>query len=294
MADLDISIETLPVDESDDYPTEVAYIVGHYIQCIMTLITFVYGVTSWYLFRKFRTFNNYVYLSIIIVNVFRLIVGTVTLFRTGLFIAKLVQYINLYFFVFMFLSAVHNYWLVVMCYMYYVDIVTIFKNEIKRKYLKSFLFAWGIPFILLIICVLTYVCIDLADDSDKETLVSKFVHVSVIICCNVLPAIMNLILYIGLVCSLFPCNGTVNAIIPKKERRRENLSRLSIATTMFLLSNIFVLMMFLWDLYNASNIVRTVSFCLQIAVLSLFIPLVKNNRVLWCEYYKNRLKRTLF
>ena len=285
----DSSVQIIPVIKSDD-PAELYFVISHYFQCVMTLATFMYGVTSWCLIKKFRNFNNYVYLNAVFVNILRLTLGIFSLIRGGIYLTKLAQYINIYFFILMFFSAVYNYWLVVMCYIFYVDIVKVFDTDIKWKYFKSSLFAWGVPFIFLVICKSVLLFVDLTESRNQEIKLTAFAWAGIMITSNVFPTIINLVLYVKIVCNLFPCNDTVNVIIPKKERMKQNVCRLLIATCMFVLNNLFVICMLVWDLWSGSDIVRAVSFCLQIVVLSLFVPLVKSNRTLWQEYFKKRLK----
>lgn len=264
------------------------YMIGHYVQLAVTLFSFIYGVTSWCLIKKFRIFNNYVYINVILVNLIRLIVMSLPLVNY-MYIAVFLRSRALHFFIFMFLSAVFNYWLVVMCYMFYVDIVKVFNGDIKRRYMKSFLFAWGVPSITFLMGRLILLF------NDKEEFAVIFVDFGIFVICNVLPAVINLALFIKLVFSLFPYKNTNACVtLPKNERRRQILSRLCTATAMFALSNIFVLMMLIWDCLQFALLKRAFTFCLQIVILALFVPLVKSNRILWYDYYKNRLKRNLW
>ena len=287
MSESDSSEESTPLNGSRD-PKEWFIMISHYFQCTMTLVTFIYGVISWCLIRKFRNFNNYVYLSATLVNILRLAVGTLTLIKSGFSVPKSVENINLYFFIFMFLSAVYNYWLVVLCYMFYVDIVKVFDIKIKRKYLKSSLFAWGVPLLLLVISRSIFLLVELTEEDKTEKRLLVFARACIRVTSYAFPTIINSIFYVKLVYSLFSCKNAVNVIIPRKERIKQNVSRLCIATAMFILNNIFVLTMVLWDLFHCTNVVRSASFCLQVIVLSLFFPLLKSNRTSWYEHYKRK------
>ena len=294
MADNDTSNISTPCSTVNTTKRERDFIIPcyqayHYTLFAITLATFIYGVTSWCLIRKFRNFNNYVYLSATIVNIMRLALVSHVLTYCGERLS-VVQLVNGYFFVFIFQSTVYNYWLVVMCYVYYVKLVKVFNGDIKRKYLKSTVFAWGMPIVVILICRLILVLIELiAVESDIRLM---FLYVCVLLTCNLIPVVFNLIVFLKLLYSLFFSCKDVNVIaVSKTERRKERWRRLCLATSLFLLSNLFVLTYIIWDLLELSVVVRTVSFNVQILVITIFIPVVKGNRELWYEYYKNRLRR---
>ena len=242
------------------------------------------------LIRKFRNFNNYVYLSATFVNILRLnLVSLILLHCNGHFETQF-DFIAAFKFLSMFFAIVYNNWLVVMCYMFYVDIVKVFKTDITRKYLKSFLFAWGTPITVLSICGLLLFLFNFAENANEEILVS-FVGLSIILVCIILPVMTNIYIFIRLLCCLFPCKVINACALTKREQVRLNFSRLCTVTIMFVFSNVFVVTFIIWDMFALSELVRIGTFCLHIVVLTLFIPLVKSNRALWYEYYESRLKR---
>ena len=283
--------DLMPVSESDradKFDHFFYYLIAHYIQLGITSATFMYGVTSWCLIKKFRTFNNYVYVNVIFVNFLRLIVVWLP-FVNNAYTNVFQKYENLDVFVYVFLLTVFNYWLVVMCYMFYVDIVKVFHNYIKRRYLYSFLFAWGVPSTVTGINRLIIFFMQRADV--KEDFLQNFIEICNFITCSVFPAMINLVLFIKLLYSLFPCSETIACTMPKKVRRKQKLSRLFTATAMFVVSNIFVLTMLIWELLKVSVLTRILTTNVQILLLALFVPLLKSNRVYWHEYLKNLLKR---
>ena len=294
MADNESGDLNSTLNDSDDImnPFITVEWVLNYIQSGMSFVTFIYGVTSWYLIRKFRSFNNYVYLSAILVNLLRLTVLWILIvlfFRNSHFYNKFNHLLG---YIFLYLTTVYNYWVVIMCYMFYKDIVKVFDISIKKKYLFSTLFAWGVPLIVFLICKLIFFFME-SGANDKVVVWSVVVLLAAYICCSILPTVLNVVLFIKLVFALYPCNNKNAAAISKKERRKQNLSRLCTATAMFLLCNVFVATFLLWELLEFSHLISTFTLNIQIIVLALFVPLVKSNRAVWHEYYKNRLNRSM-
>ena len=270
VGDLDLTINTYVM-------------VAHYVEFAMTLVTFLYGVTSWYLIRKFRSFNNFVYLNVILVNIMRLSVLSFTTMHSALELTTLTHFLfSIY------LMTVYNYWLLVLCYIFYVDVVKVFRKDVKRKFLKSSLFAWGVPLMVLIGCRLASLIIDVLLEGNVEKRLLRLVTSCIFITCNIIPVIINITMFAYLVRSIF-CKDTVTEV-SKKERRRENCRRLCTATAMFILTNILVMALILWNVFEISFTQRALGLGLHIIAFALFVPLVKSNRVIWHEYYKNEWK----
>ena len=264
------------------------FVIGHYCHIALCLVTFIYGVTSWYLIRKFRNFNNYVYLSAILVNILRLTVLSLTLIHCENNITDFRQCLGFYGrAAFIYLTTVYNYWLIVMCYMFYVDIVKVFDKNIGKKYLKSSLFAWAVPLLILIICGFILVIIEIVQKGHDEVMFLLFVTICTYITSNLLPSVFNLTLFIKVVYSLYFSKDTETSVVFKQDKTR----RLSVATAMFILSNVFMFTFILWDVFDLSIFVRGVTLSIQMIALAFFVPLVKSNRRLWYEFYKNRSSR---
>ena len=290
MADIEAS-GPIPVSEIDDEFMSFIYYykIVHFIQLGITLATFMYGVISWCLIKKFRTFNNYVYLNVVLVNLLRLIVVMLPLMY-NVYIAVFLRHEDLHFFIYAFLFTVLNYWLIVMCYMFYVDIVKLFSRDVKRRHLYSFLFGWGVPSVLTGITRLVIFIVERKEDN-SEDFVENFGDIFYFVTSSVLPAMINLVLFIKLLFSLFPCDNTIACAMDKKARRKQKLSRLCTAMAMFVVSNTFMLMMLVWDFLEVKILIRAITINVQILFLALFFPLIKSNRVYWHEYLKSRLKR---
>ena len=269
------------------------YTILHYSLFSMTLVTFIYGVISWCLIKKFRNFNNYVYLSATIVNIMRLIVISIIFLNCDEIVVK-IPYIEVYFYIFMFLSTVYHYWLVVMCYVFYVKLVKVFNGDMKRKYLKSTLFSWGLPVLIVFICRFALFIIEQAIDEENTQFSRKqFISNCMLVVSHVIPTAINSLIFIELLYSLF-CSKESNASsLSKKERIKEKWRRLYTATSIFFLSNVFVLYFLIWTGFHFSMITRYSTMYIQLLAVTIFIPLVKSNRVVWKEYYKTRLSRIM-
>ncbi|KAF9798367.1 hypothetical protein SFRURICE_016005 [Spodoptera frugiperda] len=112
-------------------------IIVAWVLFALTLIAFVYGVTSWCLIKKFRHFRNYVILSAITAGLLRLVtfqIGMSLITRDIVLnypvVPALVASTMTYF------SLSFNCWLLVLCYIFYVDFVKVFRLDIHRRYLK--------------------------------------------------------------------------------------------------------------------------------------------------------------
>ena len=290
MADSDTSELYSTASDSDNQTPSVVnfYIIAHSIQFAITLMTFTYGVTSWCLIRKFRNFNNYVYVNIILVNIIRLTLVSITKLHTDEGAKSLLNFV-----IFMFLSTVFNYWLLIICYMFYVDVVKVFSGDIKQKFLKSFVLAWGLPLTGLIFGTLMLKVINTAIEDEGGKFFLFFSFYATLFSCDFVPLIINIVLFVKLVHSLFFCQEKNTRVVPENQREKENWRRLLTATAMFMLTNINVLIMIIWVLFLTKFSLRAVTFCIQTIILALFIPLVKSNRKLWYEYFVNRKNRTM-
>ena len=289
MADVDTSESNPTVSDSDNIDSSfVLFIIFYQIQLAMTVATFIYGVTSWYLIRKFRNFNNYVYLNTTLVNICRLIVMSVTEMRLDGAYDSIKNFIT-----FMYFSTVYNYWLLVMCYMFYVDVVKVFDGDIKRKFPRSFLLAWGVPTTGLIISIIMLIIIERVVECDRDKLILLGITILAAFTAELLPLIINAVVFTKLVCSLFFCQGKPGCVVPKEVRNKEKWRRFSTAVAMFMLTNISIVIYLLCSFISTDILLQTILFSCQIIFLSLFVILVKSNRILWHEYFLNRKNRIM-
>lgn len=258
---------------------QIVVYVGHYSILSTCLLSFIYGCVSWRLIRKFRNFNNYVYMNAILVNIFRLILMSCTVIHCDSKVSNAFRSIHpsFLFAIFNFLTAVYNHWLVVMCYMFYVDIVKVFRKDIKRRYLKSFIFSWGVPTIVFIICGFILMIIKEVVQNNKDKVMLLFMMISLIGMSQFLPVMVNLMIFIKLLCGLYVSKDNASVVSGAK-RRKENCRRLSIASAIFILSNITVLTFVIWDALELKVEVRGSTLGIQMGALAIFMPLLKSNR----------------
>lgn len=267
-----------------------AFMVFVYVIWALTLAVFIYGVTSWYVIKKFRHFKNYVYLNVIVSSFLRLtayvtyILPVITLKRSVFRIVndektdiyKVFYYLKTYF------TSVQYYWLLVICFIFYVEIVKVFSGDIRRRYLKSTLLAWGVPLITTLIIIIANPL--LYDFYDVESYV-KYLHIKIAI--RVLPLFVNLVIYIILVISLFRASKESGGTAAKKWRH------FYIATLIFVLSDVVQLSTFIWDIVYLSYDIQVYLVNLQTIAIDLFFPIVKSNRELWRTFFANRLERNM-
>ncbi|KAJ8712279.1 hypothetical protein PYW07_005121 [Mythimna separata] len=113
------------------------------IVTVLTLLTFLYGVTSWCIKEKFRTFKNFVFLNAVFTNLL-LTLLSLAVFFIQLNFGSYIYYMS----VTEYISTVKFHWLIIIGYIFYDDIVKIFKEPVQNLYLKSNIFGWGISLIL--------------------------------------------------------------------------------------------------------------------------------------------------
>ncbi|KAJ8707472.1 hypothetical protein PYW08_010724 [Mythimna loreyi] len=284
MSDSDVHYSKIPVPNTTAFRPPLVSILVEYLVLVLTLAAFIYGVISWCLIKKFRHFRNFVYMNAIVSSLLRLV--TVSLIIPGVMqifeiddkdILDICRYICTYF------SAVQNYWMLVICYIFYVDIVKVFRGHVNRKYLKCCLFAWGIPFMtFLLYYVFIYYNerhIHVYAAGSTMDFVANSVEVFIIVS----PLMINCCLYGAVLFALCNC------FKPKATTSTNNWRRFYIATLLFLLSDVLVLSSFIWDVMSIAFSLRAVMSKLQQIAISLFLPLVRSNRELWQQFYSQKM-----
>nr|XP_049705386.1 uncharacterized protein LOC126056456 [Helicoverpa armigera] len=287
MSDSEVHYSRIPVPNTTAFRPNLVSSLVEYLVLVLTLAAFLYGVTSWCLIAKFRHFRNFVYINAIVSSLLRLV--TVSLIIPGLMqiihfedqdILNICRYICTYF------SAVQNYWMLVICYIFYVDIVKVFSGHVNRKYLKCYLFAWGIPFVTF----LTYYVFLFFNEKEKfydQGSSMDFFANSVEVFIIVSPLMINVGLYVAVLTSLCQC------FQPKTPSATNNWRRMYIATLLFLLSDVLVLSSFIWDIMSVTFILRAVLSKMQQIAIDLFLPLVRTNRELWQEYLSRKSSKDI-
>lgn len=123
------------------------------IVIVLSLTTLVCGLTSWCIIKKFCNYRNYVYLNTILANfLFYSTELTFQMYENVILVPKII------FILFFYLLSVKNHWLLVMCHMFYVDLVKVFGSNIQSRNLKSTVFAWIVSFISINILILISYC----------------------------------------------------------------------------------------------------------------------------------------
>lgn len=242
---------------------------------VLCLAVLIYGVTSWFLIQKFRHFRNYVYLNAILACLLRLITFSI-IYRVfgdstndGA-VPTIIDFFLKYF------TSVQSYWLLVICCILYVDIVKVFNGDVNRRFLKSSLFAWGVPLATTVLCKFV-LPLFLTDE----------IHFYPQIVIINLPLFVNLIIYMKFIHSLFCCwygsSGDAS-------RNINYWRRFYIATLVFLFSDVAMLFtVFMTKILELSLVAQSILSDIQVIAIDLFVPLVKCNRELWKAYHVKRL-----
>lgn len=268
------------------------YLVANYVLFTMILLSFFYGVISWIAVKSFRNFNNYVFMNAILVNIFRFICTSIVISNcelTDAFIISFFSFKNIAFNIFLYFTTVYNFWVIVICYGLYVKVVKVFYIEVESKCIKSFLYAWGVPLTVLVICKLVLLIIQacIEEESTYENVRVYYIYSCVMITCCIIPSGINLTIFIKVVRALYSMKDP-NSAVTKRQRRIEKLRRLSTIVLMFFLSNVYVLTFLIWDVLDLTVVIRVSTVAIQIITSSLMFPLLKRNRNVWCEYFKKR------
>uniref|UniRef100_A0A2H1W274 SFRICE_023615 n=1 Tax=Spodoptera frugiperda TaxID=7108 RepID=A0A2H1W274_SPOFR len=273
MSDSDVHYSRIPIPNTTAFKPPLVSVVVEYLVLAMTLTAFIYGVISWCLIEKFRHFRNFVYINAVVSSLLRLLTVSIiipcvmqVIVIDDKDILDICRYICTYF------SAVQNYWMLVICYIFYVDIVKVFRGHVKRKYLKCCLFAWGIPFLtFLTYYVFLYVNRKAKFYASRSTL--DYFADSVEVFIIVSPLMINCGLYAAVLIALCHC------FKPKAPTATENWRRFYIATLLFLLSDVIVLSSFIWDVMSVTFVLRAVMSKLQQFAIALFLPLAPCERL---------------
>lgn len=117
---------------------------------MLSVLTFIVGVTSWTFIKKFRLFKNYILLSIIFNNATNAAIRNINVQCYFENATNLETVFIIYFVLYIFFRISLNYWLLILCYVFYLDLAKVYNNHISRRYLKANLFGWVLPLIVTI------------------------------------------------------------------------------------------------------------------------------------------------
>ena len=150
MADNDMQVTNYTVNSArDSQLEETRFNILTYTSIALTTVPLLYGVISWWLIKKFRNYRNFVFLSAILANfLVALAIIFLSYLRRYLYtITDTLAYrhfVVIHDLLLFYITTVKIYWLLVICHMFYAKVV---KRHTKRRYFKSSLFAWGLPFV---------------------------------------------------------------------------------------------------------------------------------------------------
>ena len=263
----------------------------HYIVLGLTLSALLYGAASWYVFKKFRNYRNYVFLNSILANF--LLYSTIKImvnYEEYIYGPSNIWAYRIVYNLYLYLLCVKNYWLLVISHMFYVNFVKVFNGNIQRKYLKSSIFAWGVALITTILFILLYFCclpkIKTYSSSDNDAPPYQIAMLS-----QILPLIVNFCFYFIIVFSL--CRS-----FNKRAHTAANIRRrLYIATVIFLISDVLLLsdyvVTIIFNTIMATNsparaLVGVILNHLNAVILPIFLFVVKCNRNNWHAFYLNK------
>lgn len=249
----------------------------------LSLSTVVYGMISWCIIKKFRHYRNYVIfnvifmkmLSLLITQIQHLVQTSYAVLCVGVCSDVLILVIA---FLCMFSILSCHCWLLVMCYMFYVDFVKVFNFDFRKKFLKSSLFGWVLPFVtitlysIVSLSLYVYASINIVTDAIIATIVLT-------------PLVFNFIIYVTVVYALF-FRSEFSSISSTNKLRR-----FYAGTLVFVFSNILVLTI-LFEIFEISNLIIAViaelGEHLATIALNVYMILVKSNRKIWHHFLKTR------
>ncbi|CAH0603060.1 unnamed protein product [Chrysodeixis includens] len=260
------------------------YDVVDYTVFIITVIVCLFGALSWIKIKKIRSLKNYVFLNTMfatVLNFFAIWFNAYKYLDTLDKGDKLFYLITLYQFVIIYLRLVVSFWLLVLCCLFYVDIVNVFKVDITRRYLKSSLFAWGVPLIITFVSsALIPITLYNIDKNNGRPDVFLIINIVLIF----IPTVVNVGIYIKVLISLFKANDFSRATF--------EVRRVFTATLIFVLSGILFLLVPIFSLIEPSNFVLAFVEYAQIVTLDIYFLIVKSNRTVWKEYYVNSIRNS--
>lgn len=269
------------ISTTTDYSLHPALEIFNWILFVVTLAVFLYGVISWCVVKKFRNFRNYVLLSAILANVLRFLVTVISYVLSPETLKHpLVRLVYISVFLYCLLS--YNYWLLVLCYIFYADFVKVFQRDIRRKYLKSSFFAWVLPLISVLIYFLTFLFYYVTRSKGKITRR----HFVVGMLMMLMPIAINFVIYILVLCSLLRTSKVGGSTSTNKS------GRFYISLIIFILSNAVLVFTGILQVFQMPQLVMDIlgdlAEYINIIALDIYLPAVKTNRNMWREFFDKK------
>lgn len=262
--------------------TRVIFKTFSWIVIVLSLTAFIYGLTSWCLLKKFRHFRHYVLLNVMLANVLRnfifLFFYWFKVFCRDV-VKRYLMCVNGYIYFSLYCNLTFDYWLLVLCYIFYVDFVKVFNIDIRRRYLNSSLFGWGIPFVTFLIAAFLFYLYDSTD----------ILTVNVAMFLELIPVTISLVIFLMVVYNLFRVSEAGMSISTNKWHR------FYIAILIYILSNITEIYAIQDVLGIRNNLVAILGASVELLnsiALAVYFVIGKSNRILWKEYFKMRLIQT--
>lgn len=271
--ELNLSLTYYQIDISSLHPEVV--LLPHimlWIFCVLSLIASIYGLTSWCLIKKFRHYKNYVFLNIILSIFFSQSVQLLSDTFDENMIVHGICFITVLYFVICF-----HHWLLVLSYIFYVDFVKVFHIDISRRFLKSSIFAWGMPALIVFAFNLESITIESFDDQMLLKVLASIVF---------FPIFVNVVIYLLVLYSLFRSKDTVT--------HNNKWRSFYVSTLIFVLSDVIFICYTLEVSSYYSKVIFYLDYCglfiNKLAIIVYFIS-AKCNRDLWKEVMKKFLSK---
>lgn len=264
---LNTSLESENTTNSEDFEIDdfrtltivILILILFMVASLISLFTLLFGVITWILIPKWRSFKNYVY-----VNVIFCYTMSSWLFYGLVYVD---DDIGVSLVIFYFVNA-SSCWLLIASIIIYMDIVIVFNSNITRKVLKCNVFCWGVPLLLSALHIL-------GELTSLKILVyllkERFLFVGLLL-------VINFCLYVRALYSLLK-NTAVNG-------SPRFWQKFQVATFTFVLSGAPVLIATIISLplnntFSFGFMLRAALPSLQTVIMSVSFLLLKTNRVSW-------------
>lgn len=242
-------------------PTVYVYLSVHTISSIALII----GLLSWIFIKKFRHFKNYVFLNIIFLNILN---AVFTWLYENAYVEINCKPLRIALgFSYLYVKVSVNCWLLILCYVFYRDLVKVFSSDISRRYLKSNLFCWGVPLILSVWCIFVMPFI----------VKSGKITAPIFITLMLTPLVVNFFIYLRVLYALLT---DIHAV-------KNRCQRIQVCTVIFFVSGFLMLLMPLRLCSIFPNWLIIILGHLQAVAMDFYFFFIRMNRTVWMNYFRN-------
>lgn len=266
-------------NSSESYTFEKYLEVYDYLnvfEIILSISVISYGLLSWGLLPKWRTFKNYVLLNTTVAVFFKHFLEQSIDYLDDDF-----QHFTLYFHFYLVFKFAYSFWLLIMSAMFYSSIVKIFKPPKEGRYLKSALISWGIPGCL---SIFDFVLSEPNMVYDMFWLFNSVIY-------DVIPNAIQLsvfVMYMMVIWHLFKGSAV-------RRSSGDICAKVQLATLLLLMSGIATITCHIVDALKRNKTTFTLIMenvdLIPNVVVCVWILATKSNRCLWMEYYRNRIRQ---